>query len=112
MEGKLAALLASTGRWRRCAAEQGPQVFQAPVGQGASRRRLRRFEALEPFKAIEERRKAFSAKPSYQIFVRNGGTTQNKTVTIKVAHDTTVDELKGTLVERTGVPPPGALVSG
>ena len=76
------------------------------MGQGADGRRLRRFEALEPVKAIEEAALgAIKAKPSYQIFVRvNGGTTQNKTVTIKVADKTTVGELKGTLVERTSVP--------
>lgn len=108
VEGKLAALPRLDGQVAALrASEQVLQVFQAPVwGKEQMDDAFRRFEALEPVKAIEEAALgAIKAKPSYQIFVRvNGGTTQNKTVTIKVADKTTVGELKGTLVERTGVP--------
>ena len=108
VEGKLAALPRLDGQAAALrASEQGLQIFQAPVwGKEQIDDAFRRFEALEPFKAIEEAAQgAFKAKPEFQIFVRvNGGTTQNKTVTIKVADKTTVGELKGTLVERTGVP--------
>ena len=102
--GKLAALPRLDGQAVAVhAAEQGLQNFQAPVwGKEQADEAVRRFEALEPFKAIEGA--AFKAKPEFQIFVRNCATTQSKTITVDVAGDTTVEELKGILVERTGVP--------
>ena len=102
--GKLAALPRLDGQAAAVhAAEQGLQNFQAPVwGKEQADEAARRFEALEPFKAIEEA--AFKAKPEFQIFVRNCATTQSKTITVDVTGDTTVEELKGILVERTGVP--------
>ena len=105
--GKLAALPRLDGQAVAVhAAEQGLQIFQAPVwGKEQAEEALHRFEELEPLKAIEEAaQSALQAKTEFQIFVFNGATTQNKTITVDVAGDTTVEELKGILVERTGVP--------
>ena len=108
--GKLAALPRLDGQAAAVhAAERGLQNFQAPKwGKEQADEAFRRFEALEPFKAIEEaaQNALFQPKPEFQIFVRNLVTTKSKTVAVDVTDDTTVGELKGILAvpcDRSGL---------
>ena len=105
VKGKLAALPRLDGQAAAVReAEQGLQIFQAPKwGKEQADEAFRRFEALEPFKAIEEA--AFKAKPEFQIFVRNCATTRLRQDD-HGRRDGRYDGrgAKGILAENTGVP--------